>query len=113
MDFISAHATATKIGDIVEAEAIHSVYEDKPLVTGLKGHVGHTMGTCGVIETIFTLYMMKNNAVIPTLNLDEIDERCAMINHTLEVREQPLRIASIQNFAFGGVNTALFIKRFE
>jgi 3-oxoacyl-[acyl-carrier-protein] synthase II len=49
--------------------------------------------------------------IVPTLNLTEVDKRCAMINHVLSIRECPVRIFAIQNFAFGGVNTSLFIKR--
>jgi len=112
VDFVSAHATGTKMGDVIEAQAIHAVYGDGPFVTGLKGYMGHTMGSCGVIETILTLYMMQDGFIAPTLNLEESDERCAMIRHTLHLQEQPIRFASIQNFAFGGVNTNLLIKRF-
>ena len=53
-----------------------------PLVTGFKGYMGHTMGSCGAIETILTLYMMQDGFIAPTLNLEEPDERCAMIRHT-------------------------------
>ena len=50
----------------------------------------------------------------PTLNLDEVDERCAMIRHSPGLAEQPIRIAAVQNFAFGGVNTCLILAaRFE
>jgi 3-oxoacyl-[acyl-carrier-protein] synthase II len=111
VDFVSAHATATKMGDVVEARAIHNVYGDGPLVTGLKGYMGHTMGSCGAIELIITLYMMEEGFVAPTLNLDDIDERCAMIRHTAGIVESEIYIASIQNFAFGGVNTSVIIKR--
>lgn len=113
VDFISAHATATLIGDTVEAESIYSVYKDRPCVTGFKGFTGHTMGTCGVIEAVFTLYMMQNKIIIPTLNLENVDEGCKMINHTLKLTEKQINIATIQNFAFGGVNTSLFIKMFR
>ena len=112
VDFVSAHATGTKMGDVIEAQAIHAVYGGGPFVTGLKGYMGHTMGSCGAIETILTLYMMQDGFIAPTLNLEEPDERCAMIRHTMRLREQPIRVASIQNFAFGGVNTNLLIKRF-
>ena len=111
VDFISAHATATKMGDVIEAQAIQSVYGDSPYVTGLKSYMGHTMGTCGVIETIITLYMMEKGFIAPTLNLEEIDKRCAMIRHVTELRESDIRIAVVQNFAFGGVNTCLIIKK--
>lgn len=112
VDFVSAHATATKMGDIIEAKAIHKVYGDLPLVTGLKSYMGHIMGTCGVLETIFTIHMIHEGIIAPTLNLDEIDERCAMINHVTELMEKKINIGTIQNFAFGGVNTSLFIKKF-
>ncbi|MBW2178955.1 MAG: 3-oxoacyl-ACP synthase [Deltaproteobacteria bacterium] len=113
VDFVSAHATATKMGDVIEAQAIHKVYGDSPLVTALKGYMGHIMGTCGVLETIFTLHMIDEGIIAPTLNLDEIDKRCAMINHVTELQQKDINIASIQNFAFGGVNTSLFIKKIE
>ncbi len=83
VDFVSAHATATKMGDVIEAQAIDAVYGDdplnKPFVTGLKSYMGHTMGTCGVIETILTLYMMEQGFIAPTLNLENVDERCSML----------------------------------
>ena len=40
------------------AQAMGSIYGPRPWVTGLKSYMGHTMGSCGVIETILTLYMM-------------------------------------------------------
>ncbi|MDX9820874.1 MAG: beta-ketoacyl synthase N-terminal-like domain-containing protein [Syntrophales bacterium] len=113
VDFISAHATGTKMGDIIEAQAIHAVYGAGPLVTGFKGYMGHTMGSCGAIETILILYMMREGFVAPTLNLEEPDERCAMIRHTPGIVAERIGTAAIQNFAFGGVNTSLLIRRFS
>ena len=113
VDLVSAHATATKMGDVIEAQAIHAVYKDSPQVIALKSYMGHTMATCGAIEMILTLYMMAEGFIAPTLNLHEIDERCGMIRHVQKLVEQNIRIAAIQNFAFGGVNTSLIIKKFE
>lgn len=110
VDYVSAHATATKMGDIIESQAIEAVYGRGPHVTGLKSYTGHTMGTCGAMELIMTLYMMAEGFLAPTLNLEEVDPRCAMLKHTPGVIEVATRIASIQNFAFGGVNTCLLIR---
>jgi 3-oxoacyl-[acyl-carrier-protein] synthase II len=101
------------MGDIVEAQAIHSVYGDLPYVTGLKGYMGHTMASCGVIEAIITLHMMEHGIIAPTLNLEEVDERCSMIRHATKLYESTIRVAAVQNFAFGGVNTSIIIKKFE
>jgi 3-oxoacyl-[acyl-carrier-protein] synthase II len=113
MDYISAHATGTKMGDVIEAQAIYNAYGGGPAVTGFKSYMGHTMGSCGAIETIIMTYLLAEGLVVPTLNLEEVDERCAMINHVRVRRECPLRIAAVQNFAFGGVNTSLIIKKWE
>ncbi len=110
VNFISAHATATKMGDVIEAQAIDRVYGNKPHVIGLKSYMGHTMGTCGGIELILSLYMMEQGFLAPTLNLDSVDERCAMLRHVREVIETRTSVAAIQNFAFGGVNTCLLVR---
>lgn len=111
VDLISAHATATKQGDIIEAQAIHRVYGDKPSVIALKSYMGHTMAACGVIELILVLYMMEQGFIAPTLNLEEPDPECAMIRHVMKLTDAKVNIASVQNFAFGGVNTCLFVKK--
>lgn len=113
VDVVSAHATATKMGDVIEAQAIAEVYGKGPLVTGLKSYLGHTMGTCGVIELTLLLYMMEQGFVAPTLNLERIDPRCNMIRHAQGVSEQPIAIGAVQNFAFGGVNTSLIVKHVD
>jgi 3-oxoacyl-[acyl-carrier-protein] synthase II len=71
------------------------------------------MAACGAIETIMSLYMMRNGFIAPTLNLEEVDERCTMIKHVQKILQQPVNIAAIQNFAFGGVNTILLIRKFS
>ena len=112
IDLVSAHATATKMGDIIEAQAISAVFGADPYVVGLKSYIGHTMAACGAIETIMSLYMMQEGFIAPTLNLEEVDERCAMIKHVQKVLQHPVKTAAIQNFAFGGVNTILLIRKF-
>jgi 3-oxoacyl-[acyl-carrier-protein] synthase II len=113
VDFISAHATATKMGDVIEAQAIGSVYGQGPWVTGLKSYVGHTMGACGAIEAVITLRLMRERFIPPTLNLEQVDDRCAMIRHSTGLMEKSIKTAVIQNFAFGGVNTCFILRKIE
>ena len=113
VDLVGAHATATKMGDIIEAQAISAVFGSNPYVIALKSYLGHTMAACGAIETVLSVYMMQDGFIAPTLNLEEIDERCAMIKHVKTVMQIPLKTVAIQNFAFGGVNTILLIRKFS
>ncbi len=111
IDLVSAHATATKMGDIIEAQANGAVFGPRPYVVALKSYMGYTMAACGAIETVLTIYMMQEGFIAPTLNLEDIDERCAMVHHVQKLIEHPVKTAAVQNFAFGGVNTSLLIRK--
>jgi 3-oxoacyl-[acyl-carrier-protein] synthase II len=113
IDYINAHATATPLGDRAEAAAIRSIFADRTPVSSTKSYTGHTFGACGAIETVFSLAMINNGYLAPTLNLESVDPECDGIDHIIDIRNMaPLRILS-NNFAFGGVNTSLVIKKYE
>ncbi len=112
IDYINAHATATETGDVAEADATSKVFGDKVPVSATKSFTGHTLGACGVHEVIYSLYMMEDNLIYPTLHLKNIDPRCAGINIISETTEKKLDTILSNNFAFGGINTSLIIKRY-
>ena len=112
VDYVNAHGTGTEAGDIAESQAMRAVYGCETPVSGLKGHLGHTLGACGVLEAWMTIEMMREGWVAPTLNLDEVDERCSGLDYVREApRDLAVEIAVSNNFAFGGVNTSLVFKR--
>lgn len=112
VDYINAHGTATEPGDITESQATLKVMGDKVPISSTKSHVGHTLGACGAIEAIYCLAMMRDGFIPNTRNLEQVDERCAVLNY---VRDEPrsamLNTVMTNNFAFGGINTSLIIKR--
>ena len=112
VDYVNAHGTATEIGDIAESRATSAVFGDSTPFSSLKGHLGHTLGACGALEAWMTIAMMREGWVAPTLNLEEIDDRCAPLDYVVgEPRECDAKIAVSNNFAFGGVNTSLVFRR--
>ena len=76
-------------------------------------HQPEYLAACGAIETIMSLYMMEDGFIAPTINLEEIDERCAIIKHVQKVLTHPVKTTAVQNFAFGGVNTILILRKFS
>ncbi len=109
LDYINAHATATEVGDVVEAEAIRLLAGTTVPLSGTKGYTGHTLGACGAIEAIFCLLMMKHGFLAPTLNCDELDPRCAGLDHVRELRHETPHRVMTNSFAFGGVNAVLIL----
>ena len=113
IDYVNAHATGTIQGDIAEAEALNRVFGDNVPVSSLKGHLGHTMAACGALETIASIAMIEKGAVVPTLNLTTIDPLCANIRHVQPAERLWVQTLVKNNFALGGVNTSIVIRRYE
>ncbi|MCK5784453.1 MAG: beta-ketoacyl-[acyl-carrier-protein] synthase family protein [Desulfobacterales bacterium] len=111
LDYINAHATGTLMGDVAETEAIRKLVGDTVPVSGTKGYTGHTLAASGVMEVIFCILMMQNRCIVPTLNLEETDETCKGICHVTQKIEKELNHIMTSNFAFGGINATLIIKR--
>lgn len=112
VDYVSAHATGTKVGDAAEAAAIRSVLGDKIPVSSLKGHLGHTLGASGAIELAAVHGMMQNGIVLPTRNLENVDD-CSGILLPRETMEHKVRVCIKNSIAFGGVNASLVCKAID
>jgi 3-oxoacyl-[acyl-carrier-protein] synthase II len=103
IDYVNAHATATELGDVAESAATHAVFGTRPPVSSLKGHVGHTLGACGALEAWFTIAMMNEGWVASTLNLEDVDPRCAPLDYVVGA-PRALEIRHAMSNTAGGVN---------
>lgn len=113
VDYVNAHATGTIQGDIEESRAIYSVFGGGVPVSSLKGHIGHTMAASGSLELIASIHMLKRKEVIPTLNLENIDDLCKIINLIKSLETRDIKCILKNNFALGGVNSCLIIRSCE
>ncbi|MCW8328966.1 beta-ketoacyl-ACP synthase [Photobacterium sp. SDRW27] len=114
IDYISAHGTATEKGDIAESNATANIFGDNAPISSLKSYLGHTLGACGAIEAWLSLEMMHAGWFIPTLNLDNLDDRCGNLDYIRgDGREIDCQYLMSNNFAFGGINTSLIFKRWQ
>ncbi|MHB8419149.1 MAG: beta-ketoacyl-ACP synthase [Myxococcales bacterium] len=113
IDYVNAHGTATAQGDIAESRASYEVFGDRVPLSSTKGFTGHTLGACGAIEVAFCLAMMRDRFLAPNRNLDEVDPQCAPLNYVRGEarRAEPATVMS-NNFAFGGINTSLILRRY-
>ena len=111
VDYINMHATATHTGDIAESAATRAVFGDKTPVSATKSYTGHTLGASGVHEFIYSLFMMQDNKIYPTINLEELDPECAGVNMITELTDKELNTVMTNNFAFGGINTSIILKK--
>ena len=110
--FVNGHGTATDWGDIAESQATEAVIGRATPFHTLKGHFGHSLGACGAIELWLAMAMMADGWFPATANLDVVDPRCAPLDYVMgEARRIDTEHLMSNNFAFGGINTSLIIRR--
>lgn len=110
--YVNTHGTATIEGDIIESNATYDVFQRAIPASTIKGYIGHTLGACGAIEAWVTLLMLRQGWFAPNLHLDHLDPQCAKLGYiTGKGLEMQTEYAMSNNFAFGGINTSLILKR--
>ena len=111
IDAINAHATSTKIGDKVEADALHNVFGNKiPPVSANKSQLGHAMGASSAIEASLAMEGMIQDTILPTINYhpdEDIEVDCVAEGARKLKQEFVLKNA----FGFGGCNSCVIVRR--
>jgi 3-oxoacyl-[acyl-carrier-protein] synthase II len=112
--YINAHGTSTLAGDIAETNAVKSVFGEQAynlMMGSTKSMTGHLLGAAGAVEAIFSIQALVNNAVPPTINLDNPGEGCDLDYITGSARDVNLDYVLCNSFGFGGTNGSLIFKR--
>jgi 3-oxoacyl-[acyl-carrier-protein] synthase II len=110
--YVSAHGTATDRGDVAESHATARMFGNHTPISSMKSYLGHTLGACGAIEAWWAIEMMRNQWFSPTLNLTNPDPACADLDYIIDKsRNLDLEYVISNNFAFGGINTSIILKR--
>lgn len=115
IDYINAHGTSTPVGDTKELQAIREVFEDKcPKIASTKSLTGHALGAAGVNEAIYSLLMVENNFIAPSVNIDDIDpdaEGMPIVTECIE--DINLDRVMSNSFGFGGTNACLVFEKYK
>lgn len=116
IDYINAHGTSTKAGDIAETRAIKAVFKEhagRVAVSSTKGATGHLMGAGGIVEAIVCIKALNDQVMPPTLNLDTPDPECDLDYVPKTARKKSLVYTMSNAFGFGGQNSSLIFKKYE
>jgi len=113
VDYVNAHGTSTPAGDITELDAITEVFGDsQPLVSATKSMTGHSLGAAGAQEAIYSLYMLADDFVAPSINVNDLDPEIGESDVVTSLREGAgLNTVLSNSFGFGGTNASLLFKR--
>ncbi len=110
IDVVSSHGTGTPLNDDMEAGLLDRVFGDHaPFVVAFKSWIGHIAAACGALELAIALACLKNNYLPEIRNLN--DPCHPRVNFVREARQSSAESMLLENFGFGGQNSALIIKK--
>ncbi|CUR53043.1 beta-ketoacyl synthase N-terminal-like domain-containing protein [Buchnera aphidicola] len=115
VDYLNTHGTSTKIGDLIELQAIKSSFKKKtfPFLSSTKSLTGHALGVSGVQEIIYIILMLKYNFIVPSINIENLDFEAKNMNIVQKKIQKNLNVVMSNNFGFGGSNTSIIIKKYK
>ena len=111
IDYVNAHGTST-MADVIELGAVKKTFGAdayKLSMSSTKSATGHLLGAAGAIEAIYAIKSVTEQAVPPTLNLDEPDEGCDIDLVPKQAKQRKVRYALSNSFGFGGTNASLIV----
>lgn len=113
LDWVNAHGTGTRASDAAEACALRALFGDSaPPVSGSKGALGHALGASSALELAICIQGLRTQTIPPTPGHEQPDPVCGVACPRQPVRRQ-IRWVLNNAFAFGGLNSALLLRRWE
>jgi 3-oxoacyl-[acyl-carrier-protein] synthase II len=116
IDYINPHGTSTLLNDKVETRMIKDVFGKEAYhipISSTKSITGHLMGAAGGAEAISVLLAIEKGIIHPTLNYEFPDPECDLDYVPNQARRKEVRLGLSISAGFGGVNSAILIKKFE
>jgi 3-oxoacyl-[acyl-carrier-protein] synthase II len=107
IDYINAHGTSTELNDMLETQAVKTVFKEHAKTTPIsstKSMTGHLLGGAGGIEGAFTALAIHTGTMPPTINLDNPAEDCDLDYIPNVARKADVKYAMSNSFGFGGTN---------
>jgi 3-oxoacyl-[acyl-carrier-protein] synthase II len=116
VEYINAHGTSTPLNDKFETIAIKKMFGDHAndlAVSSTKSMTGHLLGAAGGIESAFAVLALNEEALPPTINLNDPDPDCDLDYVPNVAVKKRVDVTMSNSLGFGGHNASLVFKRYE
>ena len=113
VDYINTHGTSTPVGDIAELNAIKELFgNSSPVISSTKSMTGHSLGATGAQEAIYSIMMLRNKFIAPSINIEDVCDEAKGIKLNTETTSSEIQSAMSNSFGFGGTNASLIVTKY-
>ena len=114
IDYINTHGTSTPVGDVAEINAIKNLFNSEtPMISSTKSMTGHSLGATGAHEAIYSIMMINENFIAPSINIESLCDDAEGLDIVTETRNISINNVLSNSFGFGGTNASLVISRYQ
>ncbi|KAM7269313.1 hypothetical protein ACFE04_024810 [Oxalis oulophora] len=107
VNYINAHGTSTRAGDLAEVRAIKKVFKNTSEIkmNATKSMIGHALGASGGFEAIATIRAINTGWLHPTINQDNLEPEVTIDTVPNVKKKHQVNVAISDSFGFGGHNS--------
>jgi 3-oxoacyl-[acyl-carrier-protein] synthase I len=116
IDFVSAHATSTPLGDLTEIRSIKRVFGDharRLKINAPKSMLGHTCWASPIVETVAAVLQMRAGRLHRSINIDDLDPEVDLDVCRDRAVGWPVQYVMKNSFGFGGINCVSILRRWD
>lgn len=122
--YIECHGTGTKLGDLVELNALNDVFSEsnhETYIGTIKNNLGHLNAAAGITGLIKSVLCLNRSVIVPTVMTMPKNElfdwershlKIATSNIELEKNNEPLNFM-VNSYGIGGTNVSCIIEQYE
>lgn len=124
-ELVIAHGTSTQANDVTEDRVFTALFAEtpkKPVITGTKWSVGHTLGAAGLLDVIAAVEVLKTQKAFPIFTTAEVDstfqnqylvqntaQKFALNPESAFQRATTINRIMVTSLGFGGVHAAALV----
>jgi 3-oxoacyl-[acyl-carrier-protein] synthase-1 len=113
VDYINTHGTSTPVGDVAELNAIKELFvKNSPIISSTKSMTGHSLGATGAQETIYSIMMLRDKFIAPSINIEDVCDEAKGVKLNTETTSSEIKSAMSNSFGFGGTNASLIVTKY-
>ncbi|MEX3238722.1 beta-ketoacyl synthase N-terminal-like domain-containing protein [Serratia quinivorans] len=120
IDFVEAHGSGTKIGDVLEASALRNAFKqdvcgaNRISVSSVKSVVGHLDAAAGHAGLLKAVFQAWRGQIYPAANFVELNPSISFKNSPLHVptavRQKFPLVGIVNSLGIGGTNCAMVLR---
>ena len=124
IQYIETHGTGTILGDLIELNALNTVFgncnKESIYLGSIKPNIGHLDAASGITNLIKIIYAIKHEIIPPNINISVDNQHDLLNNSAFKIsteftkwKSNKLRTASTSSFGMGGTNAHVILQEFK